>query len=70
VLVACLTAADPQQLENRRSYSSARLATSRFNELDASVGGASLRAGDGDWRMLDAFTALRRQQAQLLRLAM
>jgi hypothetical protein len=28
---------------------------------------ASPRAGDGDWRMIDAFTKLRRQQAQLLR---
>jgi hypothetical protein len=27
----------------------------------------SPRTGDGDWRMIDAFTKLRRQQAQLLR---
>lgn len=25
------------------------------------------RTGDGDWRMIDAFTKMRRQQAQLLR---
>jgi hypothetical protein len=29
---------------------------------------ATTRSGDGDWRMFEAFTELRRQQAQLLRL--
>jgi hypothetical protein len=70
VLLVCFTAADQNRFETRRSYSTAILAASGFNELDAPLDAASLRAGDGDWRMLDAFTELRRQQAQLLRRAM
>ena len=70
VLLVCFTAADQKRFETRRSYSTAILAASGFNELDAPIDSASFRSGDGDWRMLDAFTELRRQQAQLLRRAM
>ena len=70
VLLVCFTAADQKHFETRGSYSTAILAASGFNDLDAPLNAASLRTGDGDWRMLDAFTELRRQQAQLLRQAM
>jgi hypothetical protein len=67
VLLVCFTAADQEHFESRGSYSTAILAASGFNDLDAPLNVGSLRTGDGDWRMLDAFTELRRQQAQLLR---
>jgi hypothetical protein len=70
VLLVCFTAADQTHFESPGSYSTAILAASGFNDLDAPLNAASLRTGDGDWRMLDAFTELRRQQAQLLRQAM
>jgi hypothetical protein len=69
-LLACFTAADQNHYKTRGSYSTAILSASGFNELAAPLNAASLRTGDGDWRMLDAFSELRRQQAQLLRQAM
>jgi hypothetical protein len=41
-----------------------------FDEFFTPTAVAANRSGDGDWRMLDAFTELRRQQAQVLRFAM
>ena len=37
-------------------------------ELISPVSASIPRSGDGDWRIVDAFTKLRRQQAQVLRL--
>lgn len=38
-----------------------------FEQLIVPAANATPRNGDADWRILDAFTKLRRQQAQLLR---
>jgi hypothetical protein len=70
VLLVWCFAAEQKHFETQQSYSTAMLAASGFDELDVPLNAASLRTGDGDWRMLDAFTELRRQQAQLLRQAM
>jgi hypothetical protein len=41
-----------------------------FDEFFVPTAVASANNADGDWRMIDAFTELRRQQAQVLRLAL
>lgn len=41
-----------------------------FDEFFVPTAVASVGATDGDWRMIDAFTELRRQQAQVLRLSL
>jgi hypothetical protein len=56
------------ELEERRSPLSGGTEAAGFDVLDSLVPVATTRSGDGDWRMIDAFTKIRRQQAQLLRL--
>lgn len=41
-----------------------------FDEFFVPTAVASAHSVDGDWRMIDAFTELRRQQAEVLRLAL
>lgn len=41
-----------------------------FDEFFVPTAVASAHSADGDWRMSDAFTELRRQQAEVLRLAL
>jgi hypothetical protein len=70
LLLALLTIATPCGLEDQSIYPSSMLAAAGFNELMAPAANPTLRSGDGDWRMIDAFTELRRQQAQVLRLSL
>ena len=70
MLLAFFAAADQHGLDARRSRPASILASAGFDELFAPTSASSVRSGDGDWRMIDAFTELRRQQAQLLRLAL
>jgi hypothetical protein len=69
LLLTFFTAAD-QGLDIRQSRRTGMLAAAGFDKLISPAAAATPRSGDGDWRMIDAFTELRRQQAQLLRLAM
>jgi hypothetical protein len=67
VLVALFTAEFRQELVDQRSSLSGHLSAVGYEEAGPAVSAAP-RSGDGDWRVIDAFTKLRRQQAQLLRL--
>lgn len=69
LLVAFFTAADQGGLGFPRS-NSGTLVARHFEELVEPASSAAPRSGDGDWRMIEAFTELRRQQAQALRFAM
>jgi hypothetical protein len=60
-------------LDFPQSRRTGMLAAAGINELvspAAAAATAAPRSGDGDWRMTDAFTELRRQQAQMLRFPM
>jgi hypothetical protein len=46
------------------------VAAAGFDEFFSPTAAASKRSGDGDWRMFEAFSELRRQQAQVLRLSL
>lgn len=67
VLLAVFTTAfQPEQVASPLSgYGQAMIAN--FDEWIVPAANATPRNGDADWRILDAFTKLRRQQAQLLR---
>jgi hypothetical protein len=52
---------------DKQSFPNGMLAAAGFHELFSPTQAASIRSGDGDWRMIEAFTKLRRQQAQVLR---
>lgn len=67
VLLAVFTTAfQPEQVASPLSgYGQAMMAN--FDEWIVPAANATPRNGDADWRILDAFTKLRRQQAQLLR---
>jgi hypothetical protein len=68
LLLSFFTAVDRHNLDIQRSRPSGMLASTGFNELFSAT--AIPRSGDGDWRMIDAFTNLRRQQAQVLRFSL
>jgi hypothetical protein len=70
VLLACFTAADRHGLDSQRSGRTGILAAAGIDELNSPIAAATPRNGDGDWRMIDAFTELRRQQAEVVRLAL
>ena len=70
VLLAFFTAANPCGMNDQRMRPSGLLASAGFNELLCPTVPPTARSGDGDWRMIDAFTELRRQQAEVLRLAL
>jgi hypothetical protein len=70
MLMAFFTAADQPGLDGRRSRPTAMLAAAGFDEFLTPATTVTPRSGDGDWRMIEAFTELRRQQAQMLRLAL
>jgi hypothetical protein len=57
-----------QRWDDEPSRANEMLMAAGFHEVFSPPAAASIRSGDGDWRMIDAFTKLRRQQAQLLRL--
>jgi len=66
LMLAFFTAANPLGRSDQSLRPSALLAAAGFNELLMPVAAPSTRSGDGDWRMIDAFTELRRQQALVL----
>jgi hypothetical protein len=68
VLLAAFTSLGPSRLTVDKSRPSELLAAAGFDRLWMSPEAAGVRRGDGDWRMIDAFTELRRQQARVLRL--
>jgi hypothetical protein len=70
VLLALFTITARNELAIDPSQPNSLLIAAGFNELYAPSAAPAARNGDGDWRMIDAFTELRRQQAQLLRLAL
>jgi hypothetical protein len=51
---------------DRQSIPSGILVAAGFHELLSPTQATSVRSGDGDWRMIDAFMKLRRHQAQVL----
>jgi len=70
VAVGFATAAGQQAGEGERTHSIGIVASAGFDELLSPATVVAPRSGDGDWRMLEAFTKLRRQQAQVLRFAL
>ncbi len=68
LLLAFFTAMGREELDDRQPRLSGLLVAAGFDELFSPVASRTTRSGDGDWRMIDAFTELRRQQAQVLRL--
>ncbi len=64
------TAAGRQGLDGERSHPIGIVAAAGFDEVFAPTAVAAQRSGDGDWRMFEAFTKLRQQQAQVLRFAL
>jgi hypothetical protein len=67
LLLAFLHVAEWHGFDDRESRPNGMLVAAGFHEVLYPMPAASIRSGDGDWRMIDAFTKLRRQQAQLLR---
>lgn len=67
-LLALFTAEFREGLDDQRSRLCPRLVAVGVDDLNSPAPPATMRNGDGDWRMIDAFTKLRRHQAQLLRL--
>jgi hypothetical protein len=66
-LLAFFNIANWQRWDDEQSRPNKILMATGFHEAFSPTSAASVRNGDGDWRMIDAFTRLRRQQAQLLR---
>jgi hypothetical protein len=66
LLLAVFIATDWQGLDDRRLRPTGAMAAA-IDEVLTSAPAVTDRSGDGDWRMIDAFTKLRRQQAQVLR---
>jgi hypothetical protein len=67
VLLALLTPELRQGFNEPQMRLSGGIEEIGFDVLNSLSPAATTRSGDGDWRMIDAFTKLRRQQAQLLR---
>jgi hypothetical protein len=71
LFLAFFTAADQQGAAFRRPPLVAqKVVASGLDQFITPVSAVTPRSGDGDWRMIDAFTEMRRQQAQVLRFAM
>lgn len=68
--LAFSSAAGQQGLEGERPRPIGIVAAAGFDEWLSPTAVVSPRSGDGDWRMFEAFSELRRQQAQVLRLAL
>jgi hypothetical protein len=67
LLVAFCHMSDWNGLIHQPTRPSSILVAAGFHELLTPTRAELIRSGDGDWRMVEAFTKLRRQQAQLLR---
>jgi len=65
--LAIFTGAQWRELDDERLRPSNGLLAAAIHEVVSSAPVATARGDDGDWRMIDAFTKLRRQQAQVLR---
>ena len=70
VLLAATVGATLRQGETQRIRPIGIVMAAGFDEFFVPTAVASAHSADGDWRMIDAFTELRRQQAQVLRLAL
>jgi hypothetical protein len=70
LLLAFASIVGRRELEVEKAGPFGIVATAGFDEFFAPTASVTKRSGDGDWRMLDAFTALRRQQARVLRFAL
>jgi len=68
--VAFTTAAGQQGLDGERSHPIGIVAAAGFDEFLSPTAVAAPRSGDGDWRMFEAFSELRRQQAQVLKFSL
>jgi hypothetical protein len=68
VLLALLTPELRQGFSERQMGLSGGIQEINLGVLNSLTPASITRSGDGDWRMIDAFTKLRQQQAQLLRL--
>lgn len=69
VVAAFVTAAGREEFDAHRPRPMAMALSAGFDRFLMPTAGASPRCGDGDWRMFEAFSELRRQQAQVLRAA-
>ena len=67
VLLALVTAEFRKEADQQRSPFSGGMVDVGLDALISPTPAAVSRNGDGDWRLIDAFTKLRRQQAQVLR---
>ncbi len=70
VLLGFATVVGRRELDDDHAGPIGIVAAAGFDEFFTPTANLSKRAGDGDWRMIDAFTALRRQQARVLRFAL
>lgn len=70
VLLAATAGATLRQSDAPRVRPIGIVMAAGFDEFFMPTAVASAHSADGDWRMIDAFTELRRQQAQVLRLAL
>ena len=70
MLLGFFTAMAGQDLDAEKARPTKLLVAAGFDNLFSPTAVATTRGGDGDWRMIDAFTELRRQQAQVLRFAL
>jgi len=68
ILLALFTSEFRQGFDDQRTPFNVRLVQVGEDEANSSDPSTITRSGDADWHMIDAFTKLRRQQAQLLRL--
>jgi poly(3-hydroxybutyrate) depolymerase len=68
--LAFMTAASPPGLDGRGSRPAGFVLAAGLDDVFSPAAGGSARCGDGDWRMIEAFTELRRQQAQVLRFSL
>ena len=67
LLLAFFHVANGHGSDDGQTRPNGMLVAAGFHEAFSPTPAVSIRSGDGDWRMIDAFTKLRRQQAQLLR---
>jgi hypothetical protein len=70
LLLAMFTSFWPSRLNLDQPRAGGMLIAAGFNRLLIPPEAAEVRHGDGDWRLIEAFTELRRQQAQVLRSAL
>jgi hypothetical protein len=70
LLAAFATVVGRRELDDEKAGPFGIVAAAGFDEFFVPTASVSKRSGDGDWRMIEAFTALRQQQARVLRFAL